>query len=66
MRDRYPVHGKRRRLWVLWTVGCRCGMDAWPCPVEEMLQARHKPQHADETYPGPLRVQGWRDSGGVR
>lgn len=38
-RDRYPVHGRRRRLRVLWTVGCRCGMDAYPCIVEQMLNS---------------------------
>lgn len=39
MKKNYPVHGRRRRWWVLWTVGCRCGMDAYPCIVEQMLNS---------------------------
>lgn len=60
MKDPYPMHGRRRRLRVLWTVGCRCGRDAYPCMIEEMLAARRQPQHAAD--PGPLRMAGSRDT----
>lgn len=74
MKDPYPVHGRRRRWGALWTVGCRCGMNAYPCIVERTVEALRKdaPRHAAETYPGSLRVAGFRDpdrrgwSGGPR
>lgn len=40
MKHPYPVHG-RRWTWrhpLSWT--CRCGLDAWPCVVQRMLDQR--------------------------
>lgn len=37
MRDPYPQHGKRWTLWHPFSWTCRCGLDAWPCPVKRML-----------------------------
>jgi hypothetical protein len=37
MRDLYPQHGPRRRWWWPFSVICRCGLDAWPCPAKRML-----------------------------
>lgn len=35
MRDPYPVHGPRRAwYWPARITGCRCGVDAFPCPTE--------------------------------
>ena len=37
-RPRIIEHGPRRPWWALWQKVCRCGLDAWPCPVVRMLE----------------------------
>ncbi len=63
-RDPYPGHGRRRRWWVLWTVGCWCGMDAYPCLVEQMLATsiRDDAVSAEQVYTSGLEyARWWRD-----
>jgi hypothetical protein len=48
-------HGGRRRWWCPWSLICRCGMGAWPCPVVTMLehQARHRHPNQRSAWNGP-------------
>jgi hypothetical protein len=39
-RDPYPIHGRTRRWFRPFTVICRCGLDAYPCPVTRALAAQ--------------------------
>jgi hypothetical protein len=59
MRDPYPVHGPIRRWRKPWVVVCRCGMNAYPCAVQ---QAPDLSAPAEEIYTHGLRyAQGSRD-----
>lgn len=63
MKDPYPIHGRRWRWRKPLQWSCRCGMDAYPCVVEEMLSAPFDlGASADALYEAGLRfAQSWRD-----
>ena len=48
-RHRIIQHGPRRRWWAPWHQVCRCGLDAWPCPVVRMREAQGAARPASRT-----------------
>jgi hypothetical protein len=45
-RRRHLRHGQWRRWYLPWTVICRCGLNAWPCPAAVMLEQQAAMQAA--------------------
>ncbi|MEV6348580.1 hypothetical protein [Actinoplanes sp. NPDC051851] len=41
-KDRYPIHGRRRRWFAPWRVICRCGLAAYPCTVMRTVAYRER------------------------
>jgi len=48
-------HGPRRLWWAPWRQVCRCGLGAWPCYAQRMLerQARLLPLRAPDWNSAP-------------
>jgi hypothetical protein len=43
MRRRQIIeHGPRRPWWAPWRLVCRCGLEAYPCPAERMLERQRQ------------------------
>jgi hypothetical protein len=38
MRDPYPKHGRHWSIWHPFHWSCRCGLDVYPCWVEQSWQ----------------------------
>lgn len=78
MRHRTTIieHGPRRRWFRPWGQICRCGLDAWPCPAERMLEqqarmvAEARPARPPWNAPtgryatGPLMTRGQQQRSG--
>lgn len=53
-RTDHITHGQCRRWRVFWRKACRCGMDAWPCPVVVMLELQARPHTTRPRAPQPV------------
>ncbi|BAL85450.1 hypothetical protein AMIS_2300 [Actinoplanes missouriensis 431] len=63
-RQQYPIEHGRRRLWRRgrpWKVGCRCGVDAYPCPAERQRVRCARPSEPIRSFGRrPVNAGRWR------